>query len=486
MTFQPAAEHAHALRGGATGGESALAPADIAWGASLVCFAAALTATGLLRDGDTFWHIRAGEWILAHGAVPRTDPFSFTFAGQPWTAHEWLSEVFLALAYRLAGWSGVLLLTAGAFAGAALTLVRALGRSLAGPALILLAAAGLGLQVGAILARPHSLVLPLVALWAAMLIRARDEDRAPSLAFAPAMTLWANMHGSFVFGLALIGCFALEALLAARPGQRRRVLLGWGGFGLACVGAALVNPVGAEALLFPFKLMRLQSLSAVIEWRPVPFADTGVFELELLGLIGLLYLRPLKLPVARALLLIGLTHLALHHARHLPILGLIAPMSLARPLAESLGAAPVVTKSRAALIFAALAVLAAGARLATPLRNEFGPMAPFAAIAAVPEATRATPALNSYDFGGALIFSGIKPYIDGRTDLYGDAFMARYRRIAAGDPASLDAELAARGIGWTLFRPGEKIVAALDARPGWKRLYSDDVAVIHVRADGPR
>src|SRR5262245_38969960 len=60
-------------------------------------FAFLVNANGvLLSDPDSHWHIAVGNWILAHGSVPTTDTFSFTFAGQPWIAKEWLSQLALA------------------------------------------------------------------------------------------------------------------------------------------------------------------------------------------------------------------------------------------------------------------------------------------------------------------------------------------------------------------------------------------------------
>src|SRR5262245_28551789 len=58
----------------------------------LAAFAGLLSVTAIFNDGDTFWHLATGEWILRHGAVPTKDPFSYTFAGGPWQAHEWLAE----------------------------------------------------------------------------------------------------------------------------------------------------------------------------------------------------------------------------------------------------------------------------------------------------------------------------------------------------------------------------------------------------------
>src|SRR5881398_3473720 len=61
----------------------------------------------IFNDGDVSWHIATGEWILDHRAIPHTDPFSFTWHGQPWVPIEWLAEVIYASAYRMAGYAGV-------------------------------------------------------------------------------------------------------------------------------------------------------------------------------------------------------------------------------------------------------------------------------------------------------------------------------------------------------------------------------------------
>jgi len=64
-------------------------------------------APSLLSDSDTGWHLRTGEWILANGRVPQNDIFSYTQAGQPWFAWEWLSDVLFALLFRWHGLSAI-------------------------------------------------------------------------------------------------------------------------------------------------------------------------------------------------------------------------------------------------------------------------------------------------------------------------------------------------------------------------------------------
>ena len=65
----------------------------------------------LLVDADVGWHIRTGEYVLDHHAVPQTDLYSFSKAGAPWYAWEWGSDVVDALLHRGAGLKGVVLLS---------------------------------------------------------------------------------------------------------------------------------------------------------------------------------------------------------------------------------------------------------------------------------------------------------------------------------------------------------------------------------------
>ena len=66
-------------------------------------------AQTLLGDGDTGWHIRTGQWILAHHQVPHADLFSFSRPGAPWFAWEWLWDVMFALLFRSGGLAAVVL-----------------------------------------------------------------------------------------------------------------------------------------------------------------------------------------------------------------------------------------------------------------------------------------------------------------------------------------------------------------------------------------
>ena len=98
---------------------------------------------------------------------------------------------------------------------------------------------------------------------------------------------------------------------------------------------------------------------------------------------------------------------------------------------------------------------------------------------------RERPVLNSYAFGGYLIWAHVRPFIDGRADMFGDEFLALYGRLTAPDPAALDDVLAHYAIAWTIFPRGAGVAAIMDREPGWRRLYADSFAVVHVRDDAP-
>jgi hypothetical protein len=458
---------------------------------ALFLFALAAFSPRVLGDGDTWSHVATGEWIVAHGAAPRADPFSHSMLGAPWTAHEWLSEVLLALAFRFGGWSGVVLLTGAAAALAALIVGLSAARDLRGAPLIATVAIGLSLLTANLVARPHVLALPLAAAWGAALIAARDRGRAPPLGLAALMVAWANMHGGFIFGLMLIGPFALEAVTEAPVGARLLPMRAWATFALAAFAAALINPYGLDALLFPFRLMSVENLSRISEWRPQDFSHVGTMELALLTLLGLTLTRPLTMPPIRAALLIALVAMALQHSRHQVLLGILAPMLLARPIGSAIGAGSVGEETRrqvARIAFSATAVAAlvtGAARLMAPIEPTDRAAAPISALSAVSPELRRKPVLNDYAFGGYLIFEHVRPFIDGRAELYRDPMLSLYERFQSGDAAAVETTLERYDIAWTIFAPDSRIVAVLDRQPGWRRLYADATAVVHVRDAAP-
>ncbi len=447
---------------------------NFALAAALAGFALAVLAPGLLNDGDTYWHIRAGEWMIAQASVLRADPFSYTAAGAPWHTQEWLAEIFMALGWR-SGWAGIHILfaaAAGLTAGVTAYFVRK--RVDFTPALLAVVL-GMACITGSLLARPHMLALPLLAIWTAGLAGAREKNKAPSCWLIAMMPLWANLHGSFAFGLALAGALAVEAVL-----EDRKTALGWGIFLLGATVSCLATPFGIAGLLFPFKLSAMQGIGHIGEWQASDFSHVSPFAIALLTTLSVLGSGKLKVPAIRLAVLLGLVWLALSHGRHQMLLGVVAPILLA----PSLGKAwPPKNESGkpawaalAAAGFAALVLI----RVALPVVRSDDPVSPVTALAHVPRFVRETPVLNDYSFGGYLIWNGVKPFIDSRADLYGDIYLQNYAAITAPDKDALAATLVFYHVRWTIFAADAPVVKLLDATPGWHRFYTDKLAVVHV------
>lgn len=438
----------------------------------------------VFNDGDTYWHLGAGEWMLRHARVPDVDVFSHSRPGAPWTAHEYLAEVLMTLAYRAGGWSGLAVLFAASAAATAMLLVRRLSFSLSGLGLIVAVVGALSLGAGSLLARPHVLVLPVLMVWTVAMLRARDADRAPPLAWAALMLLWANLHGSYVFGFVVAAALALEALITAPPERRWPVVRDWGAFGLLSLGAAMLTPHGPAGLLYPFYVMTLEATAGIGEWAPVDLTAFGPLQVMLFLTLFVGLERGLRVPPVRLLLLLLLLFMALQHQRHGLVLGLVAPLLLADPLARALQQpSPAPFDRRAVGLLIALLTAAAVLRLAVPIQRTEDRATPAAALGSVPAALAAQPVLNEYSYGGYLIFRGVRPFIDGRADMYGDPFFEHYlAAVEGGDDPMLDRLLDEHRIAWTIFPSVHPVTARMDGRPGWRRLPGGGAAAVHVRA----
>jgi hypothetical protein len=444
----------------------------------------------LLGDPDIYWHVTVGQWIAEHRAFPHTDPFSHTMLGAPWIAKEWLSQVIFAAAHHLAGWTAVAVVAAAAVTAAFGVLAKALLEKLSPAATLVLVLAAVMLTASHIVARPHALALPVMVLWTAGLVRALDARRAPSWWLLPLMTLWANLHGGFTFGLLLIGACALEAVLVADAAERKRAAGRWIIFGVLAVLAACVTPYGPQSIMMTGRILGLgEALALLLEWRPQDFSQAGPFELCLLGAIGFALYRGLTLPPIRILVVLGLLHMALAHVRNSELLALLAPLFVAAPLRDQLNSNEHANDDPLSRgVVPGLAALAAIATLVLMTTRDLIPGRTFAPSAALAALTRANPGpiLNDYGFGGYMISAGVPPFIDGRAELYGGTFIARHHHAVTLEnlPDFLKL-LDEYKIGATLLPPGRPAVALLDRLPGWERLHSDDIAVVHVRKPAP-
>src|SRR6266567_1599226 len=220
------------------------------------------TGKNLLNDCDTGYHIRAGEFILNTHTIPRQDMFSFISPALPWTAHEWLSEVIMAVVYRASGLTGVVI-----FFTFIIALIYCLFFKIlrAGSENILLVVTIALLAIASSqlhwLARPHIFSLGLLVAWNYLLDAYHYRNRNLLFLLPPLMLLWVNLHGGFVAGFILLGIYLLGNIIKyltvpeAEKGFYLKKSRDLGLTIICCLVAALINPFGYHILLFPFNLV---------------------------------------------------------------------------------------------------------------------------------------------------------------------------------------------------------------------------------------
>lgn len=295
-------------------------------------------ASALLSDGDTGWHIRTGDWILQHRQFVREDLFSFSKAGQPWFAWEWLSDILFSLLHSAMGMKGLVLLTI-ALSSLYLALLfrqmvwRGANIFIAFP----LAMLGFGAASVHLLARPHVWTMVLLALSGWLIQRdLKSPDRRIWL-LVPLTVVWTNLHGGW---LALVGVLGLVA--AAKAGE---TLLGtgswksvrrYGGLAAGCLAASLVNPYSWHLHAHVLEYLNAAWVKELTNEFKSPVFRTEnmmMFELVLLGaLVAAGQMLRRRELVGPALILFW-AHSSLVSARHIPLF-----LTLALPaVAEELG-----------------------------------------------------------------------------------------------------------------------------------------------------
>jgi hypothetical protein len=454
---------------------------------------------GFLNDPDTYWHIATGKWMLAERAFPRQDIFSHTAVGQPWVNMEWLAQIILAWIYDWFGWRGLVLLCGLVIALTFVLLYALLARELRATVALGAAAISLLFASSHFLARPHLLTFPIIVVWTAFLARASDENRRPSLWLLPLMVLWANLHGGFTLGLVLAAGFGLEATIAAPSAKRRRVAIEWLSFWVGALLAGCVTPYGYHYILQTFHVFDLGDLLRHIgDVRPMNPHTEFNQEVILLSLMGMGLIFGVKIGFVRVLMIFGLLHLALQHVRGLAIFALVLPLMIAHPLHEQFSflrpstdplplfdmrrLRPVVTTMAVITTLLVASLLGTAYVISRPVDAPPDHLAPAAALDYARKTNVTGPVLNDIDFGGYLIFRGIPTFIDGRALPFGKRFALDYiaaTKLGAGDKLERLAD--AHNVSWTLLSPWSAAALHFDHSPGWRRMYADDVAVIHVR-----
>jgi len=402
-----------------------------------------------LPDTDFFWHLAYGHWILEHGQLPPGDTFSWTHAGQPYQLTQWLGEVFIALAYNAAGPLGTTILGT-VLAGAAIAFAwRSAARYVASPVALTLAVLCNAILI-VMAMRPQMFSFTATAVAIYVLLRWLES---PSFRHAAAymlvMALWTNLHGAFVVGLLLVGILAVGTTIQYFAGPRdanaRRQAIGaWALCGAATLATG-INPYGFAALTNVFMIAGLQSAQVIIEWRPVMLTTaTGWFYLMYaLPFLGLLIVTPARLAPTQLLFVIFALIFGLQANRQVAIGGaLMAPfiaMLLARTPQYANMLPTIKSPARPILVSAGMLILTL---LAFPIVS-FGQQQllrnldqnyPVQAVDFLERNSLTGRVMSDTLEASYLIHRNIPVYLDGRMDLYRDAFFFRWWLAQRGAP----------------------------------------------------
>ncbi len=466
---------------------------------SLVVFFATLVTLLLmtLQDADRFlfdsdcqWHIAIGRWIWAHQAVPWVDEFSHTFAGHPWLAKEWLSQLAYYGAFELGGWRAVVVLASVSMAAAFALVYDFLQQRVRAPIPLIALLLVFLLSMIHMVARPHALVLPVVVLWMIALVRAREREEAPSPWLALLMVLWTNMHGSFPLGVGIAAIVAAEGVLFGARDTFRTRFARWAAFGFATLLATLATPYGWQAILIPLKLEgQGQALRYIQEWNRLAFDAYGVQAMAAMAASMAFLVLDWRRAAFRILAVGFLCALAIDHVRFVSTFAIVSPILIAGSIARrsGLAAAPAApagasTKTLAGALCAAILALAL---LIQPTPSP--EVTPEAALNAARRHGLTGRVFNDYSYGGFLIARGVPTFIDGRSDqlFLGDFMPTLYDSIDNDDTRDFAALLDRYGVEWSLVGATSKRAIRFAAMSGWAEVYRDETSAVFARKEAP-
>lgn len=440
-------------------------------------------------DPDVWWHLRAGEWMLQHHAVPHVDSFSRELAGTPWLAYSWMFETLLAKLFGWFGPVGMVAYSVGMVVAITLAMYHLVRRLQADFTLsILLTFASMYCMGHLFTPRPWLFTILLFVLEIDILMHARRTGKLRELAWLPLLfALWANVHIQFVDGLLLLALALFEAAIARwSTVVQTRAKPAWLAFALlASLLATLANPYGWHIYRVAYDLATQGgALNSISELQSIPFRDPADFVVLLLALASAAALAwHRRLVSFEGFLLLLAVILSFRSQRDVWVMAtagaaILASTLVSRRKPEPPQPAPVVTLSALTatlVIFAGFRVLHVNNE---QLRLQLANIFPVRAVEAVQQKNYPGPLYNDFNWGGYLIWSLRMPVsVDGRQNLYGDKRLDRSAATwaAAPDWAS-DTQLTSAGL---IIGPvGAPLTQILRADPRFRLTYQDNVAAV--------
>ena len=463
---------------------------------SLLLLLSVLTVRSRFDDPDMWWHLKLGEVIWTTHAIPTADLFSYTTNHHSWIPHEWLSQLFIYGAYRMGGYSGLmiwlcLLTSALLIVGYALCWLYSGNAKVAFlGALTIWMFATTGLAI-----RPQMVGYLLLVLELLLLHLGRTRSPRWFFGLPLVFAVWVNCHGSFFLGLAVSGIYLFSSLFHFRAGllaasrwdNNRRVALTLAL--MLSIAALFLNPVGLKQIIYPLDTILHQpiGLGSVDEWQPLRLSDPrGLALLATVGCIFLtLIIRQSELLWHELLILALGVWLAVSHQRMLFVFGILVGPILSRLLSASWeGYDPKRDRPMPNMMLITASLLIAFWMLpdAQNLIGQVQEQRPAKAVTFI-KAHLSGRMLNDYAYGGYLIWAvPTQPvFVDGRADVFeATGVLNEFGKWATleSDPEAL---LNKYQIDFCLLTRQSPMVHVLPLLHNWKLVYSDELSVIFQR-----
>ena len=479
----------------------------------------------LLGDAGIGWHIRAGQQILATHSIPRTDSFSSTMSGKAWFAWEWLYDVKVGWLEHALGLNGVVWFTAvvigTVFALTFRLLILRQSDVLVAFILVLLA---MSASMVHFLARPHVLSWLFTLIWFWLLDSSEracfdehhDRGTRQLWLLPPLMLVWANAHGGFLVGFALLGFFFVGAVwnwFGAKQDRLedslRKIAAGKQARNLALVGllsatASLMNPYRWHLHEHIYSYLTNRFLMDHIDEFQSPNFH-GVAQRCFLGLllfcVAVLLTRRRAFGVSEGLTVLFAIYAGLYASRNIPVSSIllvmiVAPVTPGVPVARSflrrMGAVEYQMRGHLWPILAAavtFGIAANGGRLGANSVMDAHFDARRMPVAAVNDLEKHqwTSAVLSPDYWGGYLIYRLHPamqvVVDDRHDLYGDEFLKSYLKMMHVE-RGWDEFLRSQKVSCVLLPRDAALANVLVESHEWRSIYADDVAIVFVRAPG--
>jgi len=470
---------------------------------TLACLLGAVGVNALnlklsVLDLDMGWHLRTGDWIVQHAAVPHNGLFTWTAADRPWAAYSWGYEVMLSRAYAWFGLVGMglygTLLTVGV-----LYAIYWMARRLSGNFWIacLVAVLTCATFLFAMNPRPVFFSMMLFCVTLTLLLEASHTGREKLLYWLPLVfLLWANLHIQFVYGLFTVGLF-----VAVNLAQKLAEALGWkpawlqpsnispstlvlvfaACFIATCIGPYSFHLYGVIARYAHAKV----PYRIIMELQPMNFR-VGSHYVELLWMAFAFFAvgRQKKVDVFKLLLLCVTGVIAFRAMRDAWFVCISAAACIADSVADTIepeaGENWLENVSAAVLVAVMLAVFARQADFNTRgLERTMSDVLPVNAVNYLRQHPAPGPLYNTLDWGGFLIwYMPDRPVaIDGRTDLYGDQLEELFFRTANGAPSYLD-DPYLNEAGVVLLQRKNRLRSLLETDSRFQLVYQDTLSAV--------